>query len=312
MFKSLVVYKMSDDLNIEVDALVKQLPSFSFSPCSGQDIKKSGWIPSLKGSEELCHHSNGQILLTIQTEEKILPASVIKEFLEEKIARVEEMEGRKLKKADKDSLKDQVIQELLPRAFSRYNETPIWINNATKRIMVEAGSAKKAEDSLALLRKTLGSLPVVPVMTETPIELTLTSWIKDQVIPEGFTVLDEAELKAVLEDGGVITSKKEDLFNDEIKQHIEAGKLVTKLAVDWKEKISFTISCDGLLKKIKFSDAVMEQTADIDKDDAAQKFDADFVLVTGELIQMLDDIDRVFGTVGDDSQSDSDNFESEE
>lgn len=311
MFKSLVVYKMSNDFDVSTEELAKALPNFTYSPCGSQDMKKTGWVASLEGSQELLYSSNGHLLLTIMTEEKIIPAAVIKDCLDEKIEKIEEAQGRKLKKTEKDSLKDEVLHELLPRAFSKYNKTLIWIHNASKRIMVEAGSAKKAEDALALLRKTLGSLPVVPFNTETPIELTLTSWIREQSIPDGFTVLDEAELKAILEDGGVITSKKEDLFNDEIKQHIEAGKMVTKLAIDWREKISFVLTSDGLLKRIKMSDAVMEQNSDIDKEDAAQKFDADFVLVTGELIQMLDDIDKVFGAVENNEQSDGDGSENE-
>lgn len=309
MFKSLVIYKMSRDADVSIENLAKELPNFTYSPCGSQDMKKTGWVPSLEGSKELLHSSNGHVLLTIMTEEKIIPASVIKECVAEKVARIEESQGRKLKKTEKESIKDEVLHELLPRAFSKYNKTLIWIHNASKRIMVEAGSAKKAEDALALLRKTLGSLPVVPFTTETPIELTLTSWIKEQVIPDGFTVLDEAELKAVLEDGGVITSKKEDLFNEEIKQHIDAGKMVTKLAIDWREKISFLFTSDGLLKRIKMSDAVMEQNSDIDKEDAAQKFDADFVLVTGELIQMLDDVDKAFGALSEEVSEPSKNEE---
>jgi len=294
MFKNLAIYKMGDDLDITVDELNKNLSQFSFSPCSGQDISKSGWIPALDSSEELCYSANGQILLTIKTEEKILPSAVIKEFLDDKIARVEEMEGKKLKKADKDRLKDEVIQDLLPRAFSKYNKTFIWINNAKKIIVVETGSYNKAEDALALLRKTLGSLPVTPLATENPIESTLTSWIRDGEIAEGFTVLDEAELKALVEDGGVLTSKKEDLFSDEIKQHIEAGKVVTKLSIDWNERVSFSLSNDGLVKKVKLSDSVLERNSEISKDDVAIKFDADFVLVTGELTELIEDIYKTF------------------
>lgn len=294
MFKNLAIYKMGDELNIEVEDLREKMSACLFTPCSGDAVSSAGWIPAISGFEDVCYSSNGQILLTIKTEEKILPSAVIKEFLDEKVARIEEMEGKKLKKADKDRLKDEVIYELLPRAFSKYNKTLIWINNAKKFIIVETGSFNKAEDALALLRKTLGSLPVTPMETTNPIENTLTAWIRDGEVAEGFTVLDEAELKATLEEGGVLTSKKEDLFSEEIKQHIEAGKQVTKLAVDWQEKVSFLISNDGMIKKIKMSDSVLERNSEISKEDFALKFDADFVLETGELTELIEEIYKTF------------------
>ena len=302
MFKNLMVYNMGDDLSINVEALNNAMANFTFRPCGGMDLKSSGWVAPLKGSEEVCYFSNGQILLNILTEEKILPSAVIKEFVEEKIERFEEREGRKPKKAEKDTFKDEVIQELLPRAFSKYNKTAIWINNDKKLIMVEAGSSKKAEDALALLRKTLGSLPVTPFASNFPIELTLTEWVKESKPAEGFTIMDEAELKAILEDGGVIQSKKQDLASEEIQNHIEAGKQVTKLALNWKESVDFVFPVDASIKRIKLSDTVKEQNSDIDADDHAQRFDADFVLYTGTLTDLIIELKKVFSSEEEESE----------
>ncbi|MGJ0580993.1 recombination-associated protein RdgC, partial [Xenorhabdus bovienii] len=89
---------------------------------------------------------------------------VIKKELWSKIEKLEGEQHRKLKKTEKDSLKDEVIHTLLPRAFSKESRTYLWIDNDNQRIVVDANSAKRAEDTLALLRKTLGSLPVTPMM----------------------------------------------------------------------------------------------------------------------------------------------------
>ncbi|HHK7962231.1 TPA: recombination-associated protein RdgC [Serratia marcescens] len=287
-FKNLMVYRLSREVALNADEMEKQLSAFAFTPCGSQDMAKTGWVsPMGSHSDALTHAVNGQIVICARKEEKILPSPVIKQELQAKIERLEAEQHRKLKKTEKDALKDEVLHSLLPRAFSRFNQTFMWIDTVNDLIMVDAASAKRAEDTLALLRKSLGSLPVVPLTMESPIELTLTEWVRSGEMPAGFAIQDEAELKAILEEGGVIRCKKQNLISDEIAVHIEAGKLVTKLAVDWQERIQLMLSDDGSLKRLKFADTLREQNDDIDRDDFAQHFDADFILMTSELAALI-------------------------
>ncbi|WP_409310103.1 recombination-associated protein RdgC [Pectobacterium sp. B1J-3] len=301
-FKNLMIYRLSPDSvlskdnALSTDELEKQLNSFAFTPCGSQDMMKTGWVsPMGSHSDALTHVVNGQIVICTRKEEKILPSPVIKQTLQAKIERLEAEQHRKLKKTEKDSLKDEVLHSLLPRAFSRFSQVWLWIDTVNGLIMVDAASAKKAEDTLALLRKTLGSLPVVPLTLENPIELTLTEWVRSGEPAAGFALQDEAELKAILEEGGVIRCKKQDLVSDEIAVHIEAGKLVTKLALDWQERIQLVLSDDGSLKRLKFSDELRDQNDDIDRDDFAQRFDADFILMTSELAALIGNLIEALG-----------------
>ena len=273
-FKNLMVYRLSREISLRAEEMEKQLASMAFTPCGSQDMAKMGWVPPM-GSHK---------------EEKILPSPVIKQALEAKIAKLEAEQARKLKKTEKDSLKDEVLHSLLPRAFSRFSQTMMWIDTVNGLIMVDCASAKKAEDTLALLRKSLGSLPVVPLSMENPIELTLTEWVRSGSAAQGFQLLDEAELKSLLEDGGVIRAKKQDLTSEEITNHIEAGKVVTKLALDWQQRIQFVMCDDGSLKRLKFCDELRDQNEDIDREDFAQRFDADFILMTGELAALIQNL----------------------
>lgn len=295
-FKNMMVYRLNRDIPLSADEMEKQLDAFTFSPCGSQDMSKTGWVPPMGNrSDALTHENKGQIMICARKEEKILPSPVVKQALEAKIDKLESEQSRKLKKTEKDSLKDEVLHSLLPRAFSRFSQTYLWIDTVNNLIMVDCASAKKAEDTLALLRKSLGSLPVVPLTLENPIELTLTQWVRSGDLPAGFALMDEAELKALLEDGGVIRCKKQDLVCDEIANHIEAGKVVTKLALDWQERIQFVLADDGSVKRLKFSDTLRDQNDDIDREDFAQRFDADFILMTSELAALTSNLVEALG-----------------
>jgi len=295
-FKNLMVYRLSRDITLTADAMERQLAEFSFTPCGSQDMAKTGWVsPMGSHSDALTHIADGQIIICARKEEKMLPASVIKQTLEAKINKLEAEQARKLKKTEKDSLKDEVLHSLLPRAFSRFNQTMVWIDTTHNLIMLDCASAKKAEDTLALLRKSLGSLPVVPLTLEKPLELTLTEWVRSGETPAGFALMDEAELKAMLEGGGVIRCKQQDLVCDEIANHIESGKVVTKLALDYQERVQFVIADDASIKRLKFADILREQNDDIDREDVGQRFDADFILMTAELTALITSLIEALG-----------------
>lgn len=298
ILKNLFIYRLSRDVTIMSDeaAFASQLQAFVFSPCGSHDMARTGWVSPLGALyDQLFHLAGAQILLVIRREEKVIPATVIKEALAEKVMKLETDQGRRLKKTEKDSLRDEVLHSLLPRAFTRNSLTKIWIDGTKGLVIVDSASSKRAEDALALLRKTLGSLPVVPLTMESPIELTMTEWVRSGDMPAGFTMRDEAELKAILEGGGVARVTKQDLVSDEVSTHIQAGKVVTRLALDWQERVGFTLDDCMVIKKVKFTDSLLDQNDDIDREDAAQRFDADFILFTGELSQLITSLTTALG-----------------
>lgn len=296
-FKNAIIYRLTNPMQLmaQLPTLEDSLCAFQFNPCGSQDMARTGWVPATEQHHTLVHQANGQYLLTIQKQEKIIPGPVIKQHLNARIAKLEAEQARKLKKTEKDALKDEVLHSLLPRAFTKDSRTQLWIDITSGLIVVDASSARKAEDALALLRKSLGSLPVIPLTIENPVELTITEWVRSGNAPSGFAIGDAAELKAILADGGIARVKKQDLISDEIATHIEAGKVVTKLALDWQQRVTFTLTDDAMLTRLKFCDELIDQNDDIDREDVLARFDADFTLMTGELSALIKQLVTALG-----------------
>lgn len=294
-FKNLMSYRLTKSLEWNLMQLQTQLETCRFHPCGVQEQSKFGWSAPLRGSDLLYFSVGKQILLMAQKEEKMLPANVVKRELAHRIESLEEKENRKLKKNEKQTLKDDVVMNLLPRAFSKNQYTALWIDTESGLLHVDAASAKRAEDVLALLRKSLGSLPVVPLAFANEPSTILTDWITQDNLPHWLIALEEAELRGSQEES-VIRCKKQPLENEDILALLQEGKkVVSKLALEWEDTLTFVFNEDGSLKRLKFADSVREKNEDISKEDFAQRFDADFVLMTGILAKLTENLLEAFG-----------------
>ncbi|MGD1230353.1 recombination-associated protein RdgC [Escherichia coli] len=291
-FKNIFIYRLSREVSWDTAEVNAALSKFVFTPCGSQDMAKAGWTSVL--GDNLTHEYQGFLLIQHKREEKILPSQVLKEELQKKVLKLEEEQARKLKKTERDSLKDEVLHSLLPRAFTRKSLAKILIDRSNHLVFVEASSAKKAEDQLALLRKSLGSLPVIPFTPREPLEITMTEWFKNG-FPAGFTAGEDATLKGLLDNGGAVRCNKVDLQSDEIMSHIEAGKVATTVAINWMDRASFRVNDDMSIKALTFCDDLYDQNDDIDREDVAQRFDADFVLFTGELSALFNALVEAIG-----------------
>jgi recombination associated protein RdgC len=228
-------------------------------------------------------------------EERVLPAAVVNELVQEKILETEDQQGRKLSKKERGTIKDELIFELLPKAFTFSRKIYAYIDPTGHWLVVDAASAKAAEDLLSLLRKSLGSLPVVPIKTTEKPTAIMTQWLITQQSPDDVTIEDECELRSPNEEGGIIRCKRHDLALPEIKNHLDTGKEVIKLAVTWADRLSFIIDENLSVKRLRFLDLIQEQVADIETDNAAGQFDADFSIMSMELANFLPRLLEIFG-----------------
>ncbi|OZB11800.1 MAG: recombination-associated protein RdgC [Marinobacter sp. 34-60-7] len=288
-FRNARVFRFTKPFDITAETLEEKLQADAFKPCGPQETARQGWVAPLgKHGEQLVHSANGYFLIALRKEEKILPGPVVKEAVEERAEAIELEQSRKVRRKEKDEIKEQVMLEMLPQAFSRNRRCYAYLAPQDGVLVVDAGSAKQAEDLASTLRKSLGSLPVRPPAVEQAPAFTFTGWLNDTLEhPNNLVLGNECELKDPSEDGGVVRCKGLDLKADEIRNHLEAGMQVTKLALTWDDNVSFILDEELGIRRLKFGETLQEQLDDVDADDAAARFDAAFTLMTLELSRMI-------------------------
>ncbi len=288
-FRNARIFRFTKPFDISAEALEEKLQADAFKPCGPQETTRQGWVPPLgKHGDQLVHSANGYHLIALRKEEKILPGPVVKEAVEERAEAIEVEQGRKVRKKEKEEIKEQVMLEMLPQAFSRNRRCFAYLAPQDGVLVVDAGSAKQAEDLASTLRKSLGSLPVRPPAVEQAPAFTFTGWLNESIDHPATIVLgSECELKDPSEDGGVVRCKGLDLKADEIRNHLETGMQVTKLALTWDDNVSFVLDEELGIRRLKFGETLQDQLDDVDADDALAKFDAAFTIMTLELSRLI-------------------------
>lgn len=291
-FKNLLVYRLTQAVEITHEALETK----SYREPASQELSTYGFIAPY-GTELCLPVQCGALgyatVIAAKRTERILPGSVVKEAVAKKVAEIEAQQSRKVYKAEKDQLKDEIVMALLPQAFCRHKVTHAMI--VGDLILVDASSAKQAEDLLSTLREAIGSLPCRPVSVKSAPNVILTEWLKAEQAAEGFHVLDECELKDLAEDGGIVRVKHEDLTGDEIKEHLNVGKMVTKLALAFEDKLSFVLDDKLTIKRLKFEDLLQEAAKDDGGEDEAGQLQASYAIMAYTLNECFKRLTEAFG-----------------
>ena len=287
-FKNIKAYQITQPLSLDDDDLERVLSEQAFRPCKSQDLATMGFASpfSQAGKQGTMFQRVGQrYWLTVKKQEKLLPAAVINAELDDMVAKIETETGSPVGKKAKADLKQEIQTRLLPQAFTKNTYTHGFISLEDNLVAVDASADGKAEAFLALVRKAIGSLPVVPLARHS-LQSELTHWLTDSA-PDGIALLEEAEFKSTDDAGSIIRCKNQPLDSDEITIHLDAGKLVQKVAFEYQDTLTAVIAEDGSLKRIKFTDRLKEETEDIPKDQIEARLDAEFALMSAELCTLL-------------------------
>ena len=292
MFKNVIVYRIGEGWTATLAQIEDSLDAERFVPCGASQDKSVGWIePRGEAHGPLVESVAGQLMLKFKIETKAVPGSVIARKAKERSEQIVATTGRKPGKKEMRDIKDDVRMTLMPLAFSKESSVLVWIDTSAHLLILDAGSQAKADEVVTRLVSALQGLSVTLLNTQMSPQAAMTAWLITQEPPSGFSVDRECELKAVDESKSVVRYVRHALDTDEVKQHVEGGKLPTRLALTWNSRVSFVLTEALQLKKVTFLDVVFEGTS-AEKDEG---FDADVAIATGELCQLLPEMIDALG-----------------
>ena len=292
-FKNLRVYKLTEAISAEVD-LSNVLAEYHFNPCGSLDPKRYGFVPPIPNRIAFTHKVFGFTMFCARLEEKLLPSAAINAQLEEKARAIGEAESRPVGRKERQTLRDELIFSMLPKAFSKFTLDYAYIDHKGGFIVVNSSSAKRAEDLLSKLREALGSLRCIPITVKNLPSQVMTSWLQGGKLLENFVLGENIELKAG-KDGRVVRAKKQDLTANEVLAHINSGMYVSKLALTWREGIHFVLDDTLAIKSVKFDDVISEKSNDRNPESKPEQFDADFCVMTAQLTPFINELIAAFG-----------------
>lgn len=298
MFKNARLFRLQEPFTLDAATLEEQLRSRCFRPCGPLETVTLGWTtpcPQQDGGGPLVHTLAGQyLLICARRQERLLPAAVVAEALEERVSEIEAEEARSIGRAERRRLREAIMTELLPRAFTRSRRILAYVDPAAGWLVVDAASDKIAEELVSLLRETLGSLPATPPRPETTPTTRMTDWLASGSGPGGFELGDACELRDPQDSQSVVRCRGQDLASAEIATHLHAGKQIVQLALASTDRLDFVLTDDLALKRLRLADGLLDDLAEGDSEDPIVRFEAELTILVASIGEVLERLTELF------------------
>jgi recombination associated protein RdgC len=306
IFTNAHIFTFIKPFTLNATELNEFISTLKFAPLMSTEFSHFGFVSPIKGGLNLVHEANGNLLVCARKEKKAIPPKALKRLVEDRVEELNLTQAFSVNKKQRAEIKEDIEIELLPNVISSIEDTYAYINAESNTIVINTSSRGKAEDVLALLRKAIGTLPVTSVSTEKEPSEVMTSWVADLFGPEAplggcignrFSFGLEAHFSGLGDDVATAIVKNQEMYSPEVNVHLDAEQYITKLALNYVKSMSFMLHDDLSIKRIKFEGIFEEENYD---DDAA-KFDGEYILMAGELNNMITDLHSEFGVSATDS-----------
>ena len=289
-FKNLTVYRLPVDWSWSAANLEDALARRPLQPCSPLEMRSMGWVPPAT-TDRLLHTLGDHHLLALGVDQKLLPASIVRQEAERRARIQAATQGFPMGRRQMRALKMQVLEELRARALTRRRMTRAWIDPRGGWLVVDSASDRRAEELVETLRDTLGSLAVQKVDTERSPSACMAAWLMQSDAAGTFSIEQDLELQSGEPAKSIVRYRRHPLDGKEVRAYVAGGKRPTQLGLTWNGRISFVLTEKLQIKRIEFLE-VAPESADGEEIDPAEQFDLDFAVMAGELAKLLTELIR--------------------
>lgn len=295
-FRNLTLFRFSKNVAKSLKSLDEKLGERRLRPCGPVELATEGFLsPYGADEDELVHQVGKFALLTAAREDKLLPNSVVSEELKARLKKIAAKQGRPVGSRERKRLKDEVVTDLLPRAFTRVSKRSAYIDTENGWLVVDTASRKAAEACTSLIRDVLGTFPASPLVADESPRALMTDWLGGRKLPAELALGDTCELRDSADGGAAVKCRRQDLESDEIREHLKSGKQVFQLGLVFDGRLEFSLDEDLVVRRLRFLDVVQEELGDTEADSAVAELDARFALMTLELGRLFEKMQAWFG-----------------
>lgn len=289
-FKNLTVYRLPVDWSWSAASLEEALARRPLQPCSPLEMRSMGWVPPAT-TDRLLHTLGEHHLLALGIDQKLLPASIVRQEAERRARIQAQTQGFPVGRRQMRALRMQVLEELRARALTRRRSTRAWIDPRGGWLVVDSASDRRAEELVDTLRDTLGSLAVQKVDTERAPSACMAAWLLQPGASGTFCVEQDLELQAGEPARSIVRYRRHPLDGKEVRAYVVGGKRPTQLGLTWNGRISFVLTEKLQIKRLEFLE-IARESGDEEEVDPAEQFDLDFAVMAGELAKLIAELVR--------------------
>lgn len=300
LFSKMKIYQLKGGFSVNEQQLNTALSGSKFKEVDRTQLTSAGFVnPLSKSLDSFVHGVSDAFMVTLRVDSKSIPAAAVNKKTKH---RIKDLEARKLDKATKDEkaeIKDAVLAELtasFPVDFIKTSFISALIMPADGFVIVDSTSATQCELILSRLRSAIGSLPVIDFETESLPSQVMTEWVKTGDLPDEIKLLGNCSLVDESTDAGSqAVLKNYELNSDEILGLVDAGMVVSHIALVWNDSLNMKLDADLAISGVGYTDLLKEQNKDSEKDgDFASRFDAQLYIVTANIKMLLPNLQDIF------------------